>query len=165
MEQFLLDILGWERKQAQWLYTLCDHFKFVVDSFPIMLESADYAIEDALYNEEVSLEMVETAILQHLILERIEDDNFRLSSDIQNSNDLIIKSNYGEDLVVAYDDYDSPSYQELTALRDFIRELRELYDGFWNPSSVVKVQSETPVSNPVEKFVCKTIYGRKTSRR
>lgn len=165
MEDFLLDILGWERKEAQWLHTLCNHFGFIVDSFPIMLESADYYLEDALYNERVDAEMIEVAILQHLVMQKTENDEFRFSSDIKNSKDLIVKTNGGEVLDIAYDDYDAPPYQELTALRNFIHELKELHDEFWDPNSVTKTQSETSTSNPVEKFVCKVIYGRKTSRR
>lgn len=165
MEDFLLDILGWEREEAQWLYTLCNHFGFTVDSFPLLLWTKDYCLTDAIDGDRLDPEIMEGAILQGLISQKIKVDDFRLSVDITNSKDLIVKTNGGEVLDIVYDDYDAPLYQELTALRNFIHELKELHDEFWNPNSVTKTQSETSTSNPVEKFVCKVIYGRKTSRR
>ena len=53
MEEFLLDILGWDRSEATWLLRLFTRFNSNGDSFPIMCSEAELDPSDCINGDRV----------------------------------------------------------------------------------------------------------------
>lgn len=164
MEEFLLDILGWEHSEATWLLRLFTRFNSNGDSFPLMCEEAELDPSDCICNDRVEPETLETIFLQNLFARELDREDFRLSDNIFTVKDIIVKTNHGENVENIYDDYYCTlSFTELTVIKSLILELEEFYTK--EHSEITHKQTSIPESStPIAKSIFERIYGSKTSR-
>ncbi len=169
MEEFLLDILGWNRSEATWLLRLFTRFNSNGDSFPLMCEEAELDPSDCICDDGVNPELLEAVFLNNLFARRIVNEEFRLSEDITTVQSLIVKTKHGKDLQYLYDDYYCRlTYEELTVAKALILELEEFYvkEHLSCDAQVINKQTNIPESStPIAKSIFERIYGSKTSRR
>lgn len=165
MEEFLLDILGWDHSEATWLLRLFTRFNSNGDSFPLMYEAAELDPSDCICNDRVEPETLETIFLQNLFAGKLDREDFRLSDNIFTVKDIIVKTNHGENVENIYDDYYCTlSFTELTVIKPLILELEEFYTK--EHSEITHKQTSIPESStPIAKSIFERIYGSKTSRR
>lgn len=165
MEEFLLDILGWDRSEATWLLRLFTRFNSNGDSFPIMCEAAELDPSDCIYDDRVEPEALETIFLQNLFARKLDREDFKLSDNILTVKDVIVETNHGENVENIYDDYYCTlSFAELTVIKPLILELEEFYTK--EHSEITHKQTSIPEgSTPIAKSIFERIYGSKTSRR
>ena len=161
MEEFLLDILGWDHSEATWLLRLFTRFNSNGDSF----EAAELDPSDCICNDRVEPETLETIFLQNLFAGKLDREDFRLSDNIFTVKDIIVKTNHGENVENIYDDYYCTlSFTELTVIKPLILELEEFYTK--EHSEITHKQTSIPESStPIAKSIFERIYGSKTSRR
>lgn len=173
MEEFLLDILGWERSEADWLFKLFHKFGAIGDSFCVMCDYAGMDADACVYSDRVEPESLETVFLQNLFANNLDNIGFKLSDNILCVKDVILKTDHGRLTEEIYDDhYCSLSYEDLTKARKLILELEEFYnsyhcskDSLKNSSEKQKEIANIPVGSTLEEFVFKNVYGHKTRRR
>lgn len=91
MEEFLLDILGWERSEADWLFKLFHKFGAIGDSFCVMCDSAGMDAYECVYSDRVEPEALETVFLQNLFASNLDNTDFILPNNITCVKDVILK--------------------------------------------------------------------------
>lgn len=173
MEEFLLDILGWERSEADWLFKLFHKFGAIGDSFCVMCDSAGMDAYECVCSDRVEPEALETVFLQNLFASNLDNTDFILPNNITCVKDVILKTDHGKLTEEIYDDdYCSLSYEDLTKAHKLILELEEFYNSYHCSKDSLKNSSEKqkeivniPAGFTLEEFVFKNVYGHKTRRR
>lgn len=173
MEEFLLDILGWERSEADWLFKLFHKFGAIGNSFCVMCDCAGIDTNECVYDDRIEPESLETVFLQNLFANNLDNTDFKLSDNITCVKDVILKTDHGRLTEEIYDcHYCLLSYEDLTKAHKLILELEEFYNSYYCSKDSLKNSSEKqkeivniPAGSTLEEFVFKNVYGHKTRRR
>lgn len=157
MEEFLLDILGWERSEADWLFKLFHKFGAIGD----MCDSAGMDAYECVYSDRVEPEALETVFLQNLFASNLDNTDFILPNNITCVKDVILKTDHGKLTEEIYDD----DYCSLSHVEEFYNSYHCSKDSLKNSSEKQKEIVNIPAGFTLEEFVFKNVYGHKTRRR